>query len=240
MKTLFSFPFFIIAGLLCVFVAIHYQRLRLAKMCIISMILAVYLMCTPLMMQLIFAIIGRYPPLSIIQIQQQPQLQAIVVLGGGLYQGQEYNNHILAGTYTLPRVHYGAYLAKAIKLPLAVSGIEGQAMRDSLLALGITTQFTEDKSLDTHQNAQFSAQLLHAQGIKKIVLVTDAWHMSRSVLAFEQFGFTVLAAPTEFPEGAFLKPQAMLQPSVMMFTANLRGLAEVLGHVKYRVRYWLN
>ncbi|MBK7301229.1 MAG: YdcF family protein [Moraxellaceae bacterium] len=71
-------------------------------------------------------------------------------------------------------------------------------------------------------------------------MVTDAWHMSRSVLAFKHFGFSVIPAPTEFPEGFFINPQALLQPTAMMFSANLRGLAEVLGHVKYRVRYWFD
>jgi uncharacterized SAM-binding protein YcdF (DUF218 family) len=240
LKTLFSFPFIIIGSLACVLVALHYQRIRLVKMLIISIALSLYLMCTPLMMQLIFAVIGRYPPLSIQQIQQQHTAQAIVILGGGLYIGQEYANQKRAGFASLARIHYGAYVAKATDLPIVLSGIEAEAMLSSLRELGLGALFVEDKSLDTHQNAQFSAQLLQSQGIKNIVLVTDAWHMSRSVLAFEHFGFRVLAAPTEFPEGFFINPQALLQPTAMMFSANLRGLAEVLGHVKYRVRYWLN
>ena len=240
MKTLFSFPFIVIGSLVCVLVAMHYQRIRLAKMLIISIALSIYLMCTPLMMQLIFAVIGRYPPLSLQQIQQQHTAQAIVILGGGLYIGQEYAKQPRAGFASLARLHYGAYMAKATNLPIVLSGIEAEAMLNSLRELGQEALFLEDKSLDTHQNAQFSAQLLQSQGISNIVLVTDAWHMSRSVLAFKHFGFNVVAAPTEFPEGFFIKPQGLLKPTAMMFSANLRGLAEVLGHVKYRVRYWFD
>ena len=235
MKTLFSFPILLVFILFFTLMSIHYQRLRLAKMFIVSTMLFIYLMCTPLMMQILFAVIGRYPPLSVSQIQTS-QAQAIVVLGGGIYQGLEFSQ-AQAGTFSLPRVMYGAYLAKNTQMPIVISGIEGQAMRNSLLMLGVEPKFVEDKSLDTHQNAQFSEQLLQPQGIKHIVLVTDAWHMSRSVFAFEHFGFKVVPAPTEFPEGAFLTQPALLQPKVMMFNANLRGLAEVLGHIKYRVRY---
>ncbi len=238
MKTLFSFPILLIFVLFFILIIIHFQRLRLAKMFIVSTMLFVYLMCTPLMTQTIFALIGRYPPLTISQLQTS-QAQAIIVLGGGFYQGGEFSQP-QAGTFSLPRVMYGAYLAKNSQLAVVVSGIEAQAMRNSLQMLDVEPKFVEDKSLDTHQNAQFSAQLLHPQGIKDIVLVTDAWHMSRSVLAFEHFGFKVLAAPTEFPEGAFITPPALFQPKLMIFMANLRGLAEVLGHVKYRIRYYFS
>lgn len=238
LKTLFSVPVLLIVGLCLVFFALYYRRLLVAKMLVISLILCLYLLCTPLMMQCLFAIIGRYPPLTVAQIQQQKQLQAIVILGGGFYQGKEFSQ-VQAGWSSLARVLYGAYVAKETQLAVAVSGIEGQGMRNTLLALGVQPQFVEDRSLDTYQNAQFSAQLLQKQGIYHIALVTDAWHMSRSVSAFEHFGFKVLAAPTEFPEDGFKKMPALWSPSAIMFNANLRGIAEVLGMVKYRVRYYL-
>ncbi|MBK7301230.1 MAG: hypothetical protein IPI79_13420 [Moraxellaceae bacterium] len=112
--------------------AMHYQRIRLAKMLTLSIALSLYLMCTPLMMQLIFAVIGRYPPLSLQQIQQQHTAQAIVILGGGLYIGQEYANQSRAGFASLARLHYGAYVAKATDLPIVLSGIEAKAMLSSL------------------------------------------------------------------------------------------------------------
>ena len=55
MKTLFSFPILLIFVLFFILIIIHFQRLRLAKMFIVSTMLFVYLMCTPLMTQTIFA-----------------------------------------------------------------------------------------------------------------------------------------------------------------------------------------
>jgi uncharacterized SAM-binding protein YcdF (DUF218 family) len=43
-----------------------------------------------------------------------------------------------------------------------------------------------------------SAEILSAAGIKRIVLVTQAFHMPRSRLLFEQAGFEVIAGPTGF------------------------------------------
>jgi len=43
-----------------------------------------------------------------------------------------------------------------------------------------------------------TAQLLHAQGITRVAVVTHAWHMPRSVRQFEAAGFEVTPAPMGF------------------------------------------
>lgn len=57
----------------------------------------------------------------------------------------------------------------------------------------------ENCSLTTEENAQFTAETLLPQGMKQIILVTDAPHMLRSRLTFESLGFQVIAHPSTLP-----------------------------------------
>lgn len=236
MKFFLSFPVLLSFLLLLSLVAFYYQHKILGYLLIISVIVGNYLFATPLMSKIIFAIIGKYPPISIQQvIKQQPQ--AIVILGGGFYRGQEFNNVYQSGGATTQRLQYAAYLAKNTHLPIALSGIEATyGMETTLEQLGSSAKWLEKNSHDTYENAQFSAQLLQPQGIKHIVLVTDAWHMSRAVLAFQQAGFNTLPAPTDFPEGKVILNDELhwWQPSLTFYVQNTRGWSEIFGHIKYR------
>ena len=91
MKFFLSFPMLSCFVLGVALVAMSYQYKRLASILIIAVIISQYLFATPLMTKLLFMVIGRYPPLSLAQLKQQNP-QAIIIFGGGLYKGQEYNN----------------------------------------------------------------------------------------------------------------------------------------------------
>ena len=122
---------------------------------------------------------------------------AIVVLGAG--------RKLLAPEYaaadlkplTLERLRYGLWLARQTRLPLAYSGglgygspagpseaaVAGQiAKRD----FGQTLRWAEARSRDTNENAQYTVALLHADGIRQIVLVTHDFHQRRALAAFER------------------------------------------------------
>ncbi len=134
-------------------------------------------------------------------IQQADGAQAIVILGGGARRGTaEFGDTV--SEYSLERVRYGAKLAKKLGLPVLVTGgavfsgqAEGALMAKALAEdLGVHAEWVEDRSRDTHQNAQLSAALLLPLGIKKILLVTHDIHERRSVAEFRKAGFDVIAA----------------------------------------------
>lgn len=132
---------------------------------------------------------------------------AIVVLGSSLnFDAPEYGGDT-ANERTLVRLRYGAVLARQLKLPVLVSG--GQAPRGSRSEaevigeileneLAVKVRWREDKSTNTAENARFSANILHAAGIKRVVLVTQAFHIPRARLLFERAGLEVTPAPTGF------------------------------------------
>lgn len=71
-------------------------------------------------------------------------------------------------------------------------------MRQSLKNdFGVDTTWLEPASNDTAENAKESAKLLLPK-YPEIILVTSADHMVRASRSFEQAGFIVHTAPTDF------------------------------------------
>jgi len=167
-----------------------------ARICLIAGIGSLWLLSTPLVSDAITRLVERYPALN---LQQAADAQAIVILGGG---GQRSLAPEYAGPAAEPllleRLSYGAYLARKTGLPVLVTGasVEAHAMHDTLQRnFGIETRWTDDRAYDTFQNARNSALLLKAAGVHRIVLVTHATHMGRSVQEFRDTGLEVVPAP---------------------------------------------
>ena len=134
--------------------------------------------------------------------------QAIVILGGGTRRdAPEYAGDTL-GRLTLERVRYGARVVKLTRLPALVSGgrllgarqSEAKLMSEALLAeYGVPVRWNENRSRNTHENAQFSAALLKQDGVRRIVLVAHAIDMPRAIAEFAAAGIEVVPAATGLP-----------------------------------------
>ena len=172
-------------------------RPLLARICLATGIASLWLLSTPIVSDVLTRIVELYPP---VDMQLAGNAQAIVILGGGGQRAHapEYGGVPAAEPYLLERLSYGAYLAKKTGLPILVTGfsLEARAMHDTLARnFGIETQWVDDQAYDTFQNARNSARILTAQGVRRIVLVTRAAHMRRSVQEFTDAGFDVVPAP---------------------------------------------
>lgn len=155
-------------------------------------------------------LLPQYPPASVAQLKTS-QVQAIVVLGGGVYpQAPEYGES-QPKAETAARLRYGVWLSKQSGLPVAFTGGTGwasygmQAESEAAVAsrvaqqdYGVKLRWLESQSRDTAENAKLLTPMLKRDGIRRIALVTDALHMPRSVLEFERQGLTVTPAPTAF------------------------------------------
>jgi uncharacterized SAM-binding protein YcdF (DUF218 family) len=74
--------------------------------------------------------------------------------------------------------------------------IEAAAMRATLQRnFGIEPRWIDANAYDTFENARNSVQLLKADGVQRIILVTRASHMRRSVAEFKAAGVEVVPAP---------------------------------------------
>jgi len=101
--------------------------------------------------------------------------------------------------------------------------------------LGLTAQWVENRSRDTHQNAQFSAVILVKAGVHKVVLVTSAAHMARSVVEFNQAGIETVPAPAAMWTQAEVGVLAYV-PNANALVRSQRALYEGLGRIVQRVQ----
>ena len=143
-------------------------------------------------------------------LQSAHGAEAIVVLSAGrLENSPEYGGKDIPDYVALARLRYAAKLQRETGLPLLVSGGYGKMdRRDESLATGMARVLQEDfatpvtwiegKSANTAQNAAFSAAILKRDGVRRILLVTDAMHMPRARGAFARAGLEVIGAPTMF------------------------------------------
>lgn len=126
---------------------------------------------------------------------------AIVILGRGI--GLE-DSRIAAATA----------LWQTQRAPqIFVSGIgDAPRMAQRLLKQGIlaTAIAGEGCSLTTEENAQFTANTLQPQGVKRIILITDPPHLLRSFLTFNSLGFEVIPHSAPLPATLGQRQETML------------------------------
>lgn len=169
---------------------------------------------------------------------------AIVVLGGSKsHDAPEYGGDTVSGA-TLVRLRYAADLHRRTRLPVLVSGgspegstqSEAELMQRALQAeFSVRVRWVEGSSANTLENARLSYQMLAAEDIRTIYLVTHAWHMPRAQLVFEAAGFNVIPAATAYSTRYrltildFLPSAPALRDSALFFH-------EIIGIVWYRLR----
>jgi len=171
------------------------RRLRLGRVLLALGLGSLWLFSLPIVADALTRITEHYPPLD---LAQATQAQAIVILGGGGQRAfaPEYGGPA-AEPLLLERLAFGAYIARHTGLPVLVTGngIEAGAMHDTLARnFGIETRWIDDRAYDTFDNARNSAQLLRADGVQRIVLVTSATHLWRAAHEFTGAGMEVIPA----------------------------------------------
>jgi uncharacterized SAM-binding protein YcdF (DUF218 family) len=172
------------------------RRPVLARTCLILGLGFLWLLSTPAVSDVLAGLAEHFPPLD---LRSSAGARAIVILGGGGQRvfAPEYGGPA-AEPMLLERLAYGAYIAGKTGLPILVTGfhMEAAAMRDTLLRnFGIGTRWVDDQAYDTFENARNSVRILNADGVHRIVLVTSAAHMWRSVHEFTAAGIEVVPAP---------------------------------------------
>ena len=171
------------------------RRAILARRFIATALILLWISATPYFAESALRQLEAAPPLLKLQQGevkfQQGEAQAIVILGAGTYfNPPEYQGRDTVSAATLVRLRYGAKLQRETQLPILVTGgnpvgnavSEGQQMQAVLQQeFNVPVRWVEKSSDNTLENARNSYALLQPHGIKRIVLVTHAWHMPRAV-----------------------------------------------------------
>ncbi|AZE38588.1 Uncharacterized DUF218 membrane protein [Pseudomonas chlororaphis subsp. aureofaciens] len=223
------------------------SRPRLAGVCFALGLGGFWLMSLPVMVEWGAGALESEPALTQSQWSTlAEQADAIVVLGSGRERGDPAWGSDQPTGVGLERQRYAARLAKASGLPILTSGglhygtppTEAALMAESLLNdFDVKVRWQEGRSRTTWGNAQFTAQVLEPQGVKRIVLVTQAWHMRRAVWSFEQAGFTVVPAPVGFLGVDNARPLGGWMPEFKSIWQSGQLLNEAVGLVGYKLFY---
>ncbi len=214
---------------------------RLGWTLLIAGLASLWLLSTPMVSSFLARLAQRTPTLD---LARSPQAQAIVILAGGSVRraAPEYGDGPAAGGEMLERLAYGAFLAQRTKLPVLVTGTpaEAEAMSVSLSRdFGVHARWIENQSRDTFDNARFSARLLRAQGVTRILLVTNAAHEWRATAEFRSTGLEVVPAPV----GVWTPPRytaLSVLPSPVALLESTQAVYELLGDLARRAMAALN
>jgi uncharacterized SAM-binding protein YcdF (DUF218 family) len=177
-----------------------------------------------------------------VRMEDARTAQAVVVLGGGLRRdAPEYGGDTL-NRWTLERVRYGAKLARETGLPVLVAGgsvwgdtaTEASVMRAALeKEFNVPVRWTEERSRNTHENAQFAAAILKRDGVKRVVVVMHGFDIRRARAEFEAAGLEVVPAPTVLPRLSITTPLDLL-PSMGALQGSQIALYELLANAVRR------
>ncbi|MFW2437941.1 MAG: YdcF family protein, partial [Arenicellales bacterium] len=187
-----------------------------------------------------------YPPVS---IEQLPNANAIVVLGG-FTNATGHGVRLVELNDAVDRLFHGMRLYRAGKAPrvILVGGAAAGHSPEADFMADLLSEFTiprgnmllENQSRNTRENGVNSVKIMQENGIKKILLVTSAYHMRRAKGVFVKLGMDVVPAATDYqvaePDPSILD----WLPGVDSLGMTTLGIKEYLGWWVYRFRGWVD
>ena len=218
-----------------------HKRPFIARALLVTAFALLWLLATPFVSDALMRQLEGAP--DAVDTRTQPA-DAIVVLGGGTYfRAIEYGADTV-GERTLARLRYAAKLQRETGKPILVTGgkplgnafSEGAQMKAVLQQEFIVpVRWVEGDSDNTAENARLSYARLAPFGIRRIYLVSHAWHLPRAARAFRSAGFEVVPAPTAFT--------TRYRTDLLTFVPNADALRdsrwfmhEVIGMLWYRLK----
>lgn len=219
---------------------------RAATLLLVFSISSLYLLSTPWVANSLQAY-WQWPNVIPEEQLTAQKADAIVVLGGGRYLPAKEFGAPMPGHYSLERVDYALKIHKKTNLPIVLTGgsvfdnapTDGEVMANWLRRYNVKPYGVDNQSRTTAENAVFTYKLLQQEFGKnpRILLVTQGWHMRRSVAVFARQGFIVIPAATRnfddvgtIPKGmGWLPRAASLNKSTIIWH-------EILGVLWYKAR----
>lgn len=227
--------------LLAIGLLVRRRHPHLSMSLILASAAALYVLSTPWMGGVLLRSLEISRPVSPEALQTA---EAIVVLGGGRrIDAFEYGGDTLNGI-SLERLRYAVRLHRASGLPLLVTGgkpgggelAEGEIMQTVLRdEYGLAPLWVENNALTTWDNARYAAAQLEAGGVRRIALVTHAWHLRRAVPLFQARGLIVVPAGIQF-SSTTLDSVLDAIPTPVGLRDSTFALHEWLGILWYKLR----
>lgn len=189
-----------------------------------------------------------YPKLS---AEDVLEADAIVILGGAFSHDRAWPYPSVGGA--IDRYWHGARLYHAGRAPRVVlsgGGIparpenltEAQSGAIFLADMGVpgTALLLDNDSRTTHDHVRFLLEMLEAEGLHHLLVVTSATHMRRAEAVFRKAGLKIEPAATGFTVRS--EPTGGLRrylPSVGALSGSTQAMHEYIGFWFYRLRGWV-
>ena len=135
----------------------------------------------------------------VVMAEESPTADAIAILGGGV--GCNTNEYPYGEMWTsADRVWHGARLYKAGKAPKIFITGGGTTFGTAMLLQDFGVPKEAICNNLTARNTEEEAKFIASTGVKRLLLVTSAWHMRRAKLMFEKYapGLEVIPAATDY------------------------------------------
>lgn len=191
-----------------------------------------------------------------------PAAEVIVLLGGGT-EPAAYPRSTVEINGAGDRVLFAAGLFNQGKAPrILLSGGEiawlnegsttpAEDMARILVDIGVpeSALMIESESKNTYENAVKAKELLAEHEINRVLLVTSAMHMPRSVALFKKQGFNVVPLPVDYSvtenesaegqRGNLITKVLDVVPSASNLALTTNALKEYLGMLIYSIQGWM-
>lgn len=223
------------------------SRPRIAAVCFVAGLGGLWLMSLPVVVEHAARSLEQESPLPRGQWSTlAQQADVIVVLGSGRERHDPVWGEDVSTGIGLERLRLAARLSKESGLPILTTGglhygeppSEAEIMARSLQQdFATPVRWQEGQSRTTWENATMTAEILRPLGIKRVALVTQAWHMPRARWSFEKAGFTVIAAPVGFLGVDNARPFGGWLPESRAIMHNGILLNEAAGMLVYPLVY---
>jgi uncharacterized SAM-binding protein YcdF (DUF218 family) len=221
---------------------------RVGRAWLATALVGFWLIATPTGAWLVSLPLAGATPPRLTSRDQARGAQAVVVLGGGIISYVDADLALDDLNDSAPRVIEGARVYRLLGDPLVVvSGgnterldpprTEAAAFRDAMIRLGVPVAriLVEDQALTTREEALRLKPMLASRQIDRIVLVTSATHMGRSLATFRAVGIDVLPS-SALP--AAREGHGSLWPNHDSLVISDNALYDYVAWLYYRLRGW--
>jgi uncharacterized SAM-binding protein YcdF (DUF218 family) len=178
-------------------------------------------------------------------INEVKTYDAYVVLGGGIYDNAPDIDGIgIPGEDALARIVCAFRLFRLSKKPIIFSGgsigerkPESEVAKKLFLFMGIDENYivSDNRSMDTFENAAYVKNLADKHKITKIVLITNAYHMKRSKMLFDKHFKEVLPFPTGYKTSRMKYDVFSYLPNAGNIAIISVAIKEYLGIIFYKI-----
>jgi len=170
---------------------------------------------------------------------------AYVVLGGGINDNApDISGKGTLSAFALPRVVTAYRLYVRSQKPVVFSGgrilgrtAEAEIAKRFLISLGVPPHhiITEERSIDTYENARYVKEIADRYQFKKIALITSALHMKRSCLLFGKRFKDIVPYPTDYQGSRDRYDLLNFLPNAWNVNIIELAVKEYLGILYYRL-----